>query len=95
MAQAVTQVRQSGEELVMLSKGFPKPSLVFYTQQPVTYVLRSSRTLPKIQKIVSEQSDPKSVLLIAPSQALPKTGLTSQQYEQISQAGIYQLVRVR
>ncbi|MBP0685500.1 hypothetical protein J8J21_20875, partial [Mycobacterium tuberculosis] len=53
MAQAVNQVRQPGEELVMLSRGFPKPSLVFYTQQPVTYILRSSRTLPKIQKILS------------------------------------------
>jgi len=96
LAQAVTQVRQPGEELVMLSNGFPKPSLVFYTQHPVTYVLRSSRTLPKIRQILSEQqSDPKSVLLIVPSKALSKMSLTPQQSEQISQAGIYQLLRVR
>ncbi|AFY88990.1 MULTISPECIES: ArnT family glycosyltransferase [Chroococcidiopsis] len=96
LAQAVTQVRQPGEELVMLSKGFPKPSLVFYTQHPVTYVLRSSRTSRKIRQILGDrQSDTKSVLLIAPSKALAKTGLTPQQSEPISQAGIYQLLRVR
>jgi 4-amino-4-deoxy-L-arabinose transferase-like glycosyltransferase len=96
LAETVTQVRQPGEELVMLSRGFPKPSLVFYTQRPVTYILRSSRTSRKIRQILSQQQpNTNSVLLIVPSNALSSTGITPQQSEKISQAGIYQLLRVR
>lgn len=93
LADSVVQVQQPKEELIMLSKGFAKPSLVFYTRQHVTYLLQASEVLPYIQQKFS-QSDAKSVLLVTPSRMLAKTGLTPNQYQQISQAGIYQLIRI-
>ena len=93
LANSVVQVRQPTEELIMLSKGFAKPSLVFYTHQHVTYLLQASEVLPYIQQKLT-QSDVKSVLLVTPSRLLPKTGLTPNQYQQINSAGIYQLVRI-
>ena len=94
IAQAVAQVAQPGEELVMLSKGFPKPSLVFYTQKHVTYLLRASEALPYIERSLSQDADSKSVLFVASTKMLSRTGLTPNQYQEISQAGIYRLVRV-
>jgi 4-amino-4-deoxy-L-arabinose transferase-like glycosyltransferase len=94
LAQAAVRVQQPGEELVMLSKGFAKPSLVFYTQQHVTYLLQASEVIPYIQKAIAQPSSSKSVLLVSPSKMLSKTGLPPNQYQQINQAGIYQLVRV-
>jgi 4-amino-4-deoxy-L-arabinose transferase-like glycosyltransferase len=93
IASSAVQVQQPREELIMLSKGFAKPSLVFYTQQHVTYLLKASEAIPYIQQTFT-QSNPKSVLLVAPTKMLTKTGLTPNQYQEISQAGIYRLVRV-
>ncbi len=94
LAQATVQVEQPGEELIMLFKGFHKPSLVFYTQRHVTFLPMPSKTLPYIQKEFAQSSNPKSVLIIASTDMLKKTGLTPNQYQEISTAGIYQLVRV-
>ena len=93
IASFAVQVQQPREELIMLSKGFAKPSLVFYTQQHVTYLLKASEAIPYIQQTFT-QSNPKSVLLVAPSKMLAKTGLTPNQYQEIKSSGIYQLVRV-
>ena len=93
LANSAVQARQPTEELIMLSKGFAKPSLVFYTRQHVTYLLQASEVLPYIQQKLT-QSDVKSVLLVTPSRLLPKTGLTPNQYQQINSAGIYQLIRI-
>jgi len=94
IAQAVVQVEQPGEELIMIAKGFAKPSLVFYTQDRVTYLARPSEALPYIQNAIAQPSSPKSVLLVASSETLATTGLSPNQYQQISAAGVYQLVRV-
>ena len=94
IAQTVVQVQQPGEELIMLSQGFAKPSLVFYAQRHVTYLLKPSEALPYIQQTLKQQSSPKSLLVVASSQILSVTGLKSNQYQAISSSGIYQLVRV-
>jgi len=95
IAQAAVQVAQPKEELIMLSQGFPKPSLVFYTQRHVSYLLQPSQVLPYIQRSLTQQPNAKSVLFVASSKMLSKTGLTPNQYQVISQAGIYHLVRVK
>ena len=93
IAQAVVQVEKPGEEVVMIANGFEKPTLVFYSKRPVTFLMRPTDTIPHIQN-TAKQSPSKSILLIATEQALQKTGLQINQYQAISQAGIYELVRV-
>jgi 4-amino-4-deoxy-L-arabinose transferase-like glycosyltransferase len=93
IAQSVVQVEAPGEELMMIADGFEKPSLVFYTQRPVTFLHDPSKAVPYIQK-AEQQSSSKSVLLIATRKSLEKTELENNQYQKITQAGIYQLVRV-
>jgi hypothetical protein len=93
IAQAVVQVETPGEELLMIADGFEKPSMVFYTERPVTFLHKPSQAVSYIQK-ADKQSSSQSVLLIATRKSLQKTGLAPERYQQIRQAGIYQLVRV-
>lgn len=93
IAQSVVQVAKPGEEAVMIANGFEKPTLVFYSKRPITFLMRPTETIPYIQNTVKPASL-KSLLLIATKQALVKTGLETSQYQAVSQSGIYQLVRV-
>ncbi len=93
IAQSVVQVEAPGEKLVMIADGFEKPSLVFYTQRPITFFHKPSKAIDYIQK-ADKKSSPESVLLIATRKSLEKTGLAPNQYQEITKAGIYQLVRV-
>lgn len=93
IAQSVVEVKATGEEVIMVENAFEKPSLVFYTQQPVTFLQRSSEAIPYIQN-TTKTSSPDSVLLIATRKALEKTELEPNQYQELDRAGIYELVRV-
>ena len=93
IAQSAVPLVAPGEKIVMITDGFEKPSLVFYTQQHVTFVHDSFQTIPQIQR-VKKQSKTGSVLVIARRKALEKTGLKPNQYQEISQAGMYQLIRI-
>lgn len=92
IAQSVVELAKPGEEAVMIANGFEKPTLVFYSQRPITFLMRANETIPHIQE--TTKSSLKSLLLIATEPALEKTGLETSQYQAISQSGIYQLVRV-
>lgn len=92
IAQAVDQDAKPGEETVMIDNGFDKPSLVFYSQRPITFLMRPTETISYIQNTSKETN--KTLLLIATEQALTTTGLEATQYQAVSQSGIYQLVRV-
>ena len=93
MAESVMQVEEQGEKLVMITDGFEKPSLVFYTKRHVAFVHDSTKALVQL-KNVEKASNTGSVLLIATRQSLENTGLQPNQYQPIRNAGIYQLVRV-
>ncbi|MGB5960774.1 MAG: glycosyltransferase family 39 protein [Coleofasciculaceae cyanobacterium] len=93
IAQAVVQDAKPGEETVMIANGFEKPTLVFYSQRPITFLMRPTETIPYIQNTNKPRSS-NSLLLIATEQALKKSGLEATQYQAVSQSGIYQLVRV-
>lgn len=92
LAKSAVKVEVPGEKLVMITDGFEKPSLVFYTKRQVTF-LPDSKAIPKLQSI-EKQSSTGSVLVIARRKALEKIGLTPNQYQEISRAGIYQLIRL-
>ncbi len=93
MAQSAVQVAVPGEKLVMITDGFEKPSLVFYTKRQVTFLHDASKAISQLQSIENQSSNG-SVLVIARQKALDKTGLEPKQYQEIRQAGIYKLVRV-
>lgn len=92
IAQTLVKVEKPGEEAVMIANGFEKPTLVFYSQRPVTFLMRPSEMIPHLQK--NQKTGSKSLLLIATEQALVKTGLKNNQYQAVSESGVYQLVRV-
>lgn len=90
IAQMVVQVERPGEPLIMV--GFKKPSLVFYTQHSVTY-LKPAATIPYLQQL-AQSGDASSALIVAGRKPFQKLGLTSDQYQEISDSGVYRLVRV-
>jgi len=89
LAQVAVQTKQPTEELVML--GFQKPSLVFYTRQHVTYLTQPTEVINYLQ---TQTGDRTGALIVAGEKPLRRSGLQPQQYQEISRAGVYRLVRV-
>ncbi|WP_017719646.1 ArnT family glycosyltransferase [Kamptonema formosum] len=92
LAQTVVQFKQPGEELVML--GFAKPSLVFYTKQPVTFYLLPEDGINYIKQRAEAQPNPSSVLILGYPSKFEEAGFLASQYQILDRAGTYQLVRV-
>ncbi len=91
LAETAVRVQYSGEELIMF--GFRKPSLVFYTQQSVTYISNSAAAISYLQALSSHASD-STALLLASHEDFSSLGLESNAYEQIATAGVYHLLRI-
>jgi 4-amino-4-deoxy-L-arabinose transferase-like glycosyltransferase len=92
LAETVKTERVFQEELVMI--GFKKPSLVFYTQNPVHYFQYPSDAVDYIRTPSIQKTQPDTILILAAPQEILETGLQTPQYQQLDQAGIYQLIRV-
>lgn len=86
------QAQQPGEPLIMV--GFKKPSVVFYTQRPVDYFLYPKTALEQIKAMAIAQTQPPTVLVLGQPQKLQQLGLRSSQYQELGEAGAYQLIRV-
>jgi 4-amino-4-deoxy-L-arabinose transferase-like glycosyltransferase len=93
IAQSAVQIEAPGEQLVMLTNGFEKPTLVFYTQRHVNYFHDLPNAVPYLQA-TAKQSSSQSVLVVATDKSLQKAGLQPNQYQEIQNAGIYKLLRV-
>ena len=92
LAQTVVDLRQPGEALVMIS--LKKPSLVFYTQQPVVFMREPQLIIQYLREQAHSQSSAPSLLLLGYSKKLAEVGLQTRQYQVLDEAGAYQLVRV-
>lgn len=90
LAQTAVQQQLPGEELLMI--GFPKPSLVFYTQRPVIY--RRAITGAKEYIRGSKKPDFSSILLLGYPEKFVELGLQPNQYQLLDIRGAYQLARV-
>lgn len=86
------KVDQPGEDLIMI--GFPKPSVVFYSQRPVTYIKIVEDGAAHIQKWVNNPMSPDSVLVLTQPRRVKKLGLQPPQYQNLAKVGAYQLIRV-
>jgi hypothetical protein len=92
LAETVTKERISQEDLVMI--GFKKPSLVFYTQNPVKYFQYASDAVSYLRTPSVQKTSPDTVLILAYPQDIFEIGLRASQYQLLHQAGVYQLIRV-
>ena len=90
LAQVAVQQKLPGEEFIMV--GFWKPSLVFYTQGPVTYY----RAVQKAIDYINESKNPTSpsILLLGYPEKFVQLGLQPNQYQLLDSRGAYQLARV-
>ncbi|AFZ06026.1 glycosyl transferase family 39 [Oscillatoria nigro-viridis PCC 7112] len=90
LAQVAVQQKLPGEEFIMV--GFWKPSLVFYTQGPVTYY----RAVTKAIDYIKESKNPTSpsILLLGYPEKFVELGLQPNQYQLLDSRGAYQLARV-
>jgi 4-amino-4-deoxy-L-arabinose transferase-like glycosyltransferase len=88
---AIARQFDPNEELIMI--GFKKPSIVFYTQRPVTYVREIEKALAYIQELQSQTPQPFSVMLLSYPQRLQQLQPQLPQYQNLGEAGAYQLVR--
>ncbi len=88
----ITKVEQPGEPLIMI--GFKKPSVVFYTQRQVKYILLTTTALVEIKKISVTQPQPPTLLILSQPKKLQQMGLQPNQYQNLGKAGTYQLIRI-
>ncbi len=91
----VIQVQKPGEELMMI--GFPKPSVAFYTQEDVNYILTPEEAEKYIEAKAANQPNPPSFLILSQPDLLEKTGINPvryQYYQTLDEAGGYKLIRV-
>ncbi|MDJ0797424.1 MAG: glycosyltransferase family 39 protein [Calothrix sp. MO_167.B12] len=92
ISQTIVQVQKPGEEIVMV--GFKKPTVVFYSQRPVTYFKSNQAGEEYVQKQKLQSAKSQSLLLIAQPKKFPKMGLQPSDYQILADKGAYQLVRL-
>jgi 4-amino-4-deoxy-L-arabinose transferase-like glycosyltransferase len=90
LAQTALKVERPGEDLIMV--GFKKPSVVFYTRQPVIYLSAPEAIAPQLQTLAAAGKS--TALLIAARKPLLQTHLPPSRYQEIGQFGVYKLLRV-
>ena len=87
----ISQVKQPGEEIIMI--GFKKPSLVFYTRNPVKFFNYAQKARRYIKENNSSQESTSVLLLIRPKY-IQDLKLQPGEYQLISQQKPYTLIRV-
>ncbi len=92
IAQIVVEQRKPGEELIMI--GFKKPSLVFYTQNPVQYHQNPKEVMTYLATPKVQNSSPETILVVGSAQRISNIGLSPESFQILTQKGFYQLVRV-
>lgn len=89
------QVAQPGEQLIAL--GIERPSIVFYTQKTVDFVVLPGTSGAKrdyLQSNAASQPYASSLLIFTQPENLPKVGLQPNEYQTLGKAGVYQLIRL-
>jgi 4-amino-4-deoxy-L-arabinose transferase-like glycosyltransferase len=87
-----TEVRQPGEELMMV--GFEKPSIVFYTQQPVKFFEKNPQAIDYIQTAAATAKTSSSWLVLGQQNRLSKIKWQPNRFQNLAKSGAYQLIRV-
>ncbi len=93
IAQGTIEDRRPNEPIVMATDAFEKPSLVFYTRQPIIFLNRAYMIQPYFEKLRREGKT-NSIVMITTSTALQEGNVKLNQYQPLQQYSQYQLVRV-
>ncbi|WP_204152747.1 glycosyltransferase family 39 protein [Leptolyngbya sp. CCY15150] len=92
LAQVAVAQQRPNEPIAMV--GFSKPSLVFYTQQPILYLSAPSLVIQRLQRLGDRPDAPDSLLLLGYPGRLRRTGLPLDQAEKLEETDAFQLFRV-
>jgi 4-amino-4-deoxy-L-arabinose transferase-like glycosyltransferase len=92
LAATIVQLRQPDDAVVMV--GPSKPSLVFYTQQPVRYWTNPEEVKPWMQTLRKQHSEIKRLLVVGYPTKIQDIQLQPDQYQLLQQSGAYQLIQV-
>jgi 4-amino-4-deoxy-L-arabinose transferase-like glycosyltransferase len=90
LAQLAGKIEQPREEFVMI--GFQKPSIVFYSQRPVTFFSHTPHFLQRLKENASDR--PQDYLILSRPDKIRESNLKVGDYEYLAGQGSYQLVRV-
>lgn len=94
LAAVIVEQQQPDEQVVMV--GFPKPSVVFYTQSPITYMVRSQNLIPWLRRPYRfPRNAPPSVLVLGLPRRLNELDLQPDEYNTLQRSGAYELIRVK
>ncbi|MCU0552036.1 MAG: glycosyltransferase family 39 protein [Leptolyngbya sp. Prado105] len=93
IAQATVEDKLPNEPIVMATDSFEKPSLVFYTKEPITFLNRTRFIQPYLEKL-RQEGKTNSIVMITTFSALKGSGMKPNQYRFLQQYSDYQLVRV-
>jgi 4-amino-4-deoxy-L-arabinose transferase-like glycosyltransferase len=93
IAQTIRKAQRPQEAVAMAVTFFEKPSLVFYTQEPVEFINRAVKVKPYLEA-VRNRKKVKSILLVTTDETLTESGLKPTEYGPIARAGLYRLVRI-
>jgi len=83
------RVKDPPEELLMI--GFMKPSVAFYSENPVQFFSH----VPHAVKALQQEVGGATLLLISHPEAIAELGLAPEDYQLLRQSGAYQLTRVQ
>lgn len=92
LARLAAQIEQPQEELVMI--GFQKPSLVFYSQRPVTFFSHTPHFLKRLKEKAGDRPQTYPILILSRPDKIKESNLKSGDYEYLEGKGSYQLIRV-
>ena len=87
----VQQVHQPHEPLIVI--GVFKPSLVFYTQQPIEFMTYDIEK--RLLELFPENRPVDTILMITKPKEIKKLGLKSSDYQLLENQGGYQLIRIK
>ncbi|MGB7710091.1 MAG: glycosyltransferase family 39 protein [Microcoleus sp.] len=90
LAKVAVQQKLPGEEFMMI--GFAKPSVVFYSQLPVTYYRIARIAIDHIE--ASKNPSSPSILVLGYPNKFVEFGLQPNEYQLLDSRGPYQLARV-
>ncbi len=93
LAAVAAAAHQPGDRFVMV--GFSKPSLVFYSHLPMTFVRTVDDAIAWLQTTNSSSPPPESLLLLSYPDRLRQLGIPEAALQTLGKAGAYELVRVR
>jgi len=92
LSATLVQAHEANEDIIMV--GFEKPTVVFYSQQPVLFFRRSRSALRYIETYSLPKTAPETLLILTYPDELDDLGLEGSPISLLDQAGAYVLARV-